>query len=213
MTRNTRTFNEEWQAVLDGDRAALNRLVKPHLEELIHAARRDIQYYQRPGDLHPGDLSPEELVGESLLRAWSGRRQRPDWVSIKAWMLGVQHRVLQKLIQADHVERDLWAVSLQEAVPPEPLFDDEESFWEWYQPDDLTTWEDVISADQAPSDAIPAGEEIVEGLDPELRQVLLLHDEHALSLAEVALTLGRTVRETATLLGQARESLGQTPPS
>lgn len=199
-------LEEDWQAVLGGDRTAYNRMVEPHLEELIRAARRDIRYHQHLGDLAPGDLTPEELVGEALLRAWRSRRRRPSEVSLRAWLLGTQHRVLQKVIQAEHLERDLWAVSLEDPVPPAPLFDDEASFWEWYQPDDVTRWEDVIPADLPPAGEMPdVEEEATHGLEPEPRRVLLLHDEHELPLAEVAVATGQTVRETVALLEQARQ--------
>ncbi len=203
------TFEKGWSAVLDGDRAAFNVLVAPHVEEMIRAARRDIRYHRFLGDLEPSELTPEELVGEALLRAWRSRRRRPAEVSLRAWLLGIQHRVLQKLIQVEHLERNLWAVSLEDPVPPEPLFDDDESFWEWYQPEDLTRWEDVIPTDLAPAETAPAveEEETTYGLDPEPRQVLLLHDEHELSLTEVAFATGRSVRETAVLLKEARRSV------
>lgn len=199
------TFEDNWQAVLDGDRAAFNQLVEPHLAELVDAARRDIDYHGHLGDLRSGDLEPEELVGETLLRAWRSRRQRPAGLGLRAWLLGMQHRVLQRLIQVEHLERRLWAVSLEDPVPPPPLFDDEASFWEWYQPDDATRWEDVIPSDLAPAVEMPELDaEAIRSLSTELRQVLLLHDEHELTLPEVAIATGQSVRQTATLLEQAR---------
>lgn len=204
MTTKKYAFEEGWQAVLNGDRTAYNRLVEPHLEELVRAARHDIRYHQYLGDLEPGDLTPEELIGEALLRAWHSRRQRPEEASLRAWLLGTKHRVLQRLIEQEHRERALWVVSLEDPVPPAPLFDDDESFWEWYQPDDVTRWEDVLPAMPSAGEMPAATEEATQRLEPEPRQVLLLHDEHELSLAEVALVTGKTMREMAEMLGQAR---------
>lgn len=208
MTSRTEVFGRHWQAVLDGDRQALHRMVEPYLSELITAARRDLDYCEQVGELHPGDLEPEELVGETLLRAWHGRRQRPQAMSLRAWLLAMQQRVLRKLIEVEHLERDPWAVSLEDPLPPEPLFDEDASFWEWYQPDDVTRWEDILPAEPVPADvALEADAATVQRLQPEERQVLLLHDEHALSLAEVALAIGRPLSETRALLEQARQAV------
>lgn len=207
MKTKASTIDADWKAVLDGDRAAFNRMVAPHLDELLRAARRDIRYHVHLDDLKRGDVTAEELVGESLLRAWKSRRQRPAGVSLRAWLLGTQHRVLQKLIRQEQLERALWAVSLEDPVPPEPLFDDEASFWEWYQPDDVTRWEDVLPADVAPAEAMPPlDEEATHALESEPRQVLLLHDEHELSLAEIAAVTGRSVREVTEMLTRARQT-------
>ncbi|ARA92184.1 hypothetical protein AWN76_002670 [Rhodothermaceae bacterium RA] len=208
MNRENMTYETEWPAVLDGDRTAFHRLIEPHLDELLRAARRDLAYHRQLGDLPPDFVTPEELVGETLLRAWKSRRQRPAGLSLRAWLLGTQHRVLQKLIRAERLERGLWAVSLEDPLPPEPLFDDDESFWEWYQPDDLPRWEDAIPDEDAPlPDEALEDESALGGLEPEPRQVLLLHDRHALTLAEVAVATGRSVRETARLLQEARRKV------
>lgn len=35
-------------------------------------------------------------------------------------------------------------MSLEATVPDGPIYDDDEIFWEWYQPDERIRWEDVI---------------------------------------------------------------------
>ena len=64
-------------AAREGDEAAFNRLVEPHLEELLTAARMEVHHRVALGDLGQDDLAPEELVGETLVRAWSDRGRRP----------------------------------------------------------------------------------------------------------------------------------------
>lgn len=206
-TEEASSIGEEWRAVLDGDRTAFNRMVEPLVDELLRAAERDVRHYRKRGNLNPGSLKPAELVGETLLGAWTSRRQKPSSMSLKSWLLGLQQRVLRKLIDADHLERTLWSVSLEEAVPPPPLFDDD-SLWEWYQPDDITLWEDVIPSDFTADDRlVGVDENSLESLGPTERQAFLLYDRHELSLAEVATILDRTVRETADMITKARRTL------
>ncbi len=200
--------HDNWQAVLDGDRTAFNRLVRPHLDELIAAARRELAYHRHRGVTIAFELTPEELVGETLLRAWDTRRKRPEALGLRAWLLGTQHRVLQRLLQRPEWERDLWAISLEDPLPPSPLYDDEESFWEWYQPDDLTRWEDVLpDTDADPEGSLDFKESETYSLDPEERQSLHLHDTHRLTLAEIAYALGTTVEQAVYLLHRAHHHL------
>lgn len=205
----TETATPSWKAVLEGDRHAFRRLVEPHVDELLRAAHRELTHYQRLNELRPQDLTVEELVGETLLTAWRQRHRKPQWLSLRAWLLGLMHRALQRYLQQERRFRQLWALSLDAPVPPEPIYDDEESFWEWYQPDDLERWEDVIP------DPSSLSEErlIVEQMSPEAmallepleRQVLLLHDVYQLSIQEVAVVVQRSIGETTEILQRARQ--------
>lgn len=69
----------------EDERAAFNRLVASHLDELLRGARRELRL------------------------------------------------------------RTLAPVSLEARPPPEPIQDDDESFWEWYRPDEVTRWEDLVA--------------------------------------------------------------------
>ncbi|WP_457652224.1 RNA polymerase sigma factor [Rhodocaloribacter sp.] len=208
MEKNDHHHKGDWQAALDGDRAAFNRLVEPFLEELLTAARRDLGYHRFRGEPAARDIAPEELVGETLLRAWASRNERPEGVSLRAWLLGTQHRVLQKLLERPRWERDLWAISLDEPLPPEPLYDDEESFWEWYQPDDLERWEDVFPDNvPTPEDEFVTKEIETYPLEVIERQALLLYDEHKLSMLEIAFALGVPVERAAELIQDARRRI------
>ena len=197
-----------WQAVLEGDRRAFRRLVEPYLDELLRAAHRELEHYRRLKELRPEDLTAEELVGETLITAWRQRHRKPKRLSVRAWLLGLLHRVLQRYLQRERTFRRLWELSLDEPVPPEPIYDDEESFWEWYQPDDLERWEDVLpdpstlETERLIVEEVPP--EALEPLEPIERQVLLLHDTHEVPIQEVAMVVQRSVRETAEILQRAR---------
>lgn len=204
----TETVIPSWKAVLEGDRRAFRRLVEPYLDELLRAAHRELEHYRRLKALRPEDLTAEELVGETLITAWRQRHRKPKRLSVRAWLLGLLHRVLQRYLQRERTFRRLWELSLDEPVPPEPIYDDEESFWEWYQPDDLERWEDVLpdpstlETERLIVEEVPP--EALEPLEPIERQVLLLHDTHEVPIQEVAMVVQRSVRETAEILQRAR---------
>ncbi|MBB5755233.1 RNA polymerase sigma factor [Prosthecomicrobium pneumaticum] len=189
-----------WRATLQGDRDAFQRLVGPYLDELFAAARRDVRYHSAVGDLREDEISPEEVVGETLLRAWRDRHRRPQGLDIRPWLLGLQFRVLTRIVRQEQVLRKLVSVSLEAPAPAEPIYDDDESFWEWYQPDEMLRWEDIVPADVTAEAAEPAVfEREVPGLSALARQVLVLRHVHRFSVGEIASVLGLSARRIAEL--------------
>ena len=199
---------------MDGDVKAFRRLVEPHLDELMTAARRDIAYYRALGDLVGNEITAQDLVDETLLRAWQDRFRRPRHIGLRAWLLGTQHRVLQRFLRRLRLEKMLIAVSLEAPYPPEePIYDDEESFWEWYQPDDVVLWEDAIPDETMPAEPIveiveEEAEEMRE-LEPQARKILSLADYHQLALEEIAWIMNLSVKRTTEILEQARQDTQQ----
>jgi RNA polymerase sigma-70 factor (ECF subfamily) len=94
-------------------------------------------------------------------------------------------------------------------VPPGPVYDDDEGFWEWYQPDEMTRWEDVVEAPtMTPEEEAETDEELTRTLDRQAREVFLLCELHRVPLTEAALALGVSVEQAARLLEEARRHLG-----
>src|SRR5690606_25414081 len=107
-------------------------------------ARHELDYYVHAGYLHRQDLEPEDVVGEALIRAWDQLKQRPEQMSLRGWLLGIEYRTMQHLVEKMRGYRQEKAISLDEALPINPdNMDVQEWFWEWYQPDANMTWEDV----------------------------------------------------------------------
>jgi RNA polymerase sigma factor (sigma-70 family) len=199
----------DWQAALRGDRAAFEAMVEPCLEELLQAARRELRRRIALGDLGADDLTAEELVGEVLLRAWHDRQRRPSGLRLRAWLLALLFRVTRNLSRREARLRRMVGASLETPVPPEPIYDDDEEFWEWYQPDESTRWEDVVAAPViSPEGQAAADEELTRTLDPRTCEVFLLCELHRVPLPETALALGLPVTQTARLLEEARHRLG-----
>ncbi len=194
-----------WARALAGDVQAFWELVSPHVEELLRAARREIRYHRALGNLEPDDLAPEELVGMALARAWRGRHRRPEGLDLRAWLLTALLRSLEQTVRQERRLRRLWAVSLEEpAEEGPPIYDDGEEFWEWYQPDDLTRWEDVLPAEGGIPEYAPHE---VDELEPRARQTLVLAREHGLTVAEVASATGQTPEEVGRKIQEAHAQL------
>ncbi|MBW1998176.1 MAG: hypothetical protein JRJ29_09460 [Deltaproteobacteria bacterium] len=197
-----------WEAALKGDRSAFNRLAEPYLDDLKRFAEREIRYHQYLGHFPEDDLKPEDLVGEALLRAWRARRNRPRDISMKAWLLGILQRVVQREVWKQVRLENVETISLEAPVPSDNGSDDDQSFWEWHQPDDFTRWEDVIEDRSIlPEEAVEFEEEEIYDLPPRSRKVLLLHERDRLPPQEVAYVMNLSVKETLDALGSAREEV------
>lgn len=189
----------------EDERAAFDRLVASHLDELLRAARRELRYRMALGELGRDDLTPEELVGETLARAWDDRHRRPASLGTRAWLLALLHRVAESIARREMRSRRLAPVSLEARPPPEPFYDDDEEFWEWYQPDEMTRWEDLAAEPtQLTPDEVVEAEETLRSLAPRERLVYVLHDIHRLTPKEVAQVVGVAPQEVLRLLERAR---------
>lgn len=199
---------DDWTNVLAGDKAEFKRLTGPLLKTLRRAARHELNCATSIGDLDRDFLTPDDLVGEALLRAWRGRKHRPRDLDLKAWSHTLLFRVMDAVIAKQKTLRSKETVSLEEPVPEELLYDDNESFYEWYQPDDLIRWEDVIPVNEpTPEEIVAALEQQNEDLPSLSRRVLALHDLEGVSLTQTAAALRMSVDETQRLLFAAREAI------
>jgi RNA polymerase sigma-70 factor (ECF subfamily) len=178
--------------------------------ELLAAAQREVRYRGALGELGADDLSPEELVGETLARAWRERDRRPARLGERAWLLALLHRVAEGIVRREARFRKLAPVSLEARPPPEPFYDDDEGFYEWYQPDEMTRWEDLAAEplELTPEEVVAAEEEL-RSAAPRTRLVFVLHDIHHLSVAEVAQALGIPRDEVLRRLEEARKKAGR----
>ncbi len=210
-----------WQRALDGDRDAFEEALAPHRDTLLAAARRKVSARVAEGALRERVLTPEELVGETLLRAFDHRaRYEPEQMSLRAWLLGIQYRTLNRLVRDEQRYDTQKAISLDAEVPARDEQDAvEEDFYEFYQPFDVTTYEELIPSQQ-PADVeidtrgrslTPEERDYLEAgsLSAEHRQIVEFHDEFELSLPEIAQIMEYSLQDTAEALGEARVHLRQ----
>jgi len=211
---------ELWQRALDGDHAAYEEALAPFRDLLLQAARRAITARISNDGLSRHALSAEELADETLIRAFDGRHHfNPKRMRFGAWLLGLQHRTLNRLARAENAYDRQKAISLDEEVPTRDEQDAvEEEFYEFHQPFDVTTYEEVIASQQPDDVEIdlrdPLSPEELDhleasGLSAEQRQIVEFHDEFELSLAEVAQIMEYSLQDTAEAINEARVHLRQ----
>ena len=205
-----------WDRALDGDRDAFEKALKPHHDTLMDAARRKIAARIDEGELREGALTTEELVGETLIRAFDHRQNfEPDEMSFRAWLLGIQYRTLNRLVRSEQSYDKQKAISLDEEVPTNEDYDAVgEDFYEFRQPFDVTTYEEMIPSQQPGDVEIDArgrsltSDELdlldASGLSAEQRHLIEFHDEFELSLSEIAQIMEYSLQDTAEALGEAR---------
>ena len=204
-----------WQDVLArGNEEAFHQLVDPYVEDLLKAARYDLEYYIAQGYLRDRDFTAEEIVGETQIDAWEHRHRCPQKMSVRGWLLGVQHRRLRQLVEQQQRYREDKAISLDEPISINPQENDkQEYFWDDTQSaEEVLLWEDIIPSTtpiDIEIDLDAVGREALLPLDASARHVLVMHDEFEVPLHEVAFIMGQSVNDIAQLLNVARADLRQ----
>lgn len=224
---NTRTHapdEAQWQRALGGDRDAFEAALAPYQDLLMHASRRQVAVERRAGRLREDALTPEELAGETLLRAYDHREEfDPRRLSFRAWLLGLQHRTIARLAADEAGYDDRKAISLNEEVPVNEEQDAvEEAMYDFRQPFEVTTYEDIIPGStpmdveidvegRSESALSEAERELLtdDDLDMDVtsRRVALFHGEFELSLEEVSQILDASLKDTAEAYDLARMTL------
>ena len=220
-----------WRRALDGDRDAFNEAVAPYQDDLMAAAVRllDVQRGAVGDDLAADpaddagagvDLTPEELVGEALVRAWARRdRYDADRLGLRAWLLGLQTRALSQYARREGLYAERKMISLDEELPTGADLDAvEEDFYEFRDPFDVDTYEEIIPAAD-PADPTVDGFADVD-LSDDVRgaiedasfraaagQAAVLHDEFEVPLPEVAQIIDASLKDTAAMMNLARQGL------
>jgi len=182
--------------------------VNPHLDTLMELARHELGYHLARGDVEEGDLTAEEIVGETLIAAYRQWKKQVKQRSWRSWLLGLESRVMHRLVDEEEKNRSLWAFSLEEPVPDltSPFGDD--IYWDWHQPDEQDRLEDVLLGfEPIAEDLIEQAEEVSRQLEPVARRVWLLHEMYDISIPEAARITGiqpseaaKIVRETGKLV-------------
>ncbi len=214
---------EVWRRALDGDRDAFNEALSPFTDILRDAARRQISVERDVVSGEPVDgasavdLTPDELVGETLVRAWDSReRFDAGRLAMRPWLLGLQTRSLARITRADNRYAARKAISLDAEVPVNETQDAVgEDFYEFRQPFDVDTYEEII-AGTAPADVTAQDTDLTSdqrdaladaGFDVDAAQAVVLHDEFEVSLSEVAHILNASLKDAAAEMNLAREGL------
>ncbi len=193
-----------WERVRQGDKKAFWEVVEPLLPELLYRARHDVAYHRSMGDLLPGEPEPHEVVADALARAWRLRSRKPADQSVRVWLLGTLHRVIRDRVRQERGLQRFWALALEDPVTEGSAEALDETFYDWYQPDDAPRWEDLLPGPAPSPEECVELEELGARPDPDARQAVVLRDEHGLTHEEIAHVLGRSVEEVDGLLNRGR---------
>ena len=219
---------EPWRRALDGDRDAFEEALAPYTDALRSAAERQLEVERdvvtdEPVDgARAVDLTPDELVGETLLRAWDLRdRFDGERMGFRAWLLGLQTRSLARYAQREERYARRKAISFDEELPTNEDQDAVgEQFFEFRQPFDVDTYEEVFVGAEPADPEIGSRSRSLEAADlsdddraaladasfrAEVRQAAVLHDEFEVALPEVSQILDASLKDTAAYLNLARE--------
>ena len=215
---------ETWRRALDGDRDAFEEALAPHTDTLRQAAERqlDVERDLVSGEPADGetvmDLTPEELVGETMVRAYDLRsRFDGDRMGFRAWLLGLQTRSLARIARREDRYAQRKVISLDEELPVRESQDAvEEDFYEFRQPFDVDTYEEIV-VDTTPQDVTTLDSDDLSddgraaladaSFSADARQAVILHDEFDVSLAEVAQIIDASLKDAAAEMNLARGGL------
>jgi len=205
-SRRDAEADDAWKAALEGDREAFQAAVRPYLSELLRGARHEVRYRVALGDFRADDPTADEVVGEVLIRAWQERRDRTSSVRLRVWLLALLYRVAHNLSRREARQKRIPAEPLEEPAPAEPIYDDDEEFWEC----EMMRWEDVVEAPMMTlEEKAGIDEELTRTLDPRAREIFLLCELHRVPLTEAALAPRISVEEAARRLQEARRERGR----
>ena len=137
-----------WDEVVLGDKELFREMTEACIPALIRAARKDIRRERLMGQLPSDLLHAEELVGEALIEAWSTRHGRNPRKPLRDWLLEIQQRVLQEMVEEERMLCEPLVLSLEEPVPSEAENDENELLRHWIEPPAHDCWQDVIPDDQ-----------------------------------------------------------------
>ena len=199
--RETSTMTaDEWRA-----------LAEREMDGLLQLARHEIRYHEESGSFPEGYMTPEELVGETLIQL--ARNPCPADMAPRACLYGMIIKTGDALAKRRATIQAHEAASTEQALDDTPLvtdpfYDDDEEFYEWFQPDEVLKLEDVLSA------AAPTPEDVVAFLDRQpgaleraTRQAALLYYRLDFGLRDVCAILGRKPEQVGDMLQKARAAL------
>ncbi len=176
-------------------------IIEPYLNDLYRLARREITYLQASGDLLPPDITPEELVDTVVVLSFEKQDEKPEGMEIKPWLYKLALTQLEEEIRKSRDSRE--ALHLEEKVTTRKgaTSDDESWLYDFYQPDEVLSLEDLIAyPDDLSPEEITALAEGQKHARPALatmpriwrRTLWLLHGEK-IEPGQVALILDTTV--------------------
>ena len=185
-------------------REAFDHALAPCYPELLQAAQREVRHRLTLGQFAPDNPTPEQLLDMALQRAWREHRRLSPALGIKAWALASIFRTAEALGAREDGRSRTMTEFLPEEVEPDPLYEDDEDFWQTHELDYPRNSEVFSGTVDSARDDVANDDEFIGRLAPRERELLLMHDVHGVPMQEVALALGIPPTEAEGLLSAAR---------
>ncbi|WP_141521670.1 hypothetical protein [Novosphingobium sp. PC22D] len=170
-------------------RDAFMNMVRANLPSLMDAAARELAYREATGELSSGQLTEVDLIAETLFKAWRSRKQKPDLLEPRIWLIGLMHATAEVLVAKEAESLPPGLLSIEEVIHEKPAHDPDADFWEWFQPDEVLRREDQIPD----ATSLPQEREEIALRSPSLqkltgtpKEAAVLHLVHKLEIVEVA---------------------------
>lgn len=160
--------------------------VEPCLDGLYDFARHEITYLQDRGDLSPSDIQPDELVDSVVVTAWERQTHKPDEAGFRAWLFQLAMEILDDEVR-QHAQR-AQNISL-ETVVSRGYDPDDDSIYEFYQPDEVLRVEDLIAVNDEAVEYQRYVPTVMAQLPRAWRRALLLRDLFDLTPEQIASAL------------------------
>jgi RNA polymerase sigma-70 factor (ECF subfamily) len=193
-----------------GDRASFTAALERQLGVLYRFAAREVRYHEALGDFRPGEVLPEEIVDEVALRALRRAPRIPRRATFRGWLRLLALRAIDDRVRHLRRQHKLEVVSLEERLRAGQRGD------EFYQPDLVLTWADVLPAPvPAPEQQVVLREtwqeleRALNALPPDQRLAFVLHAIEGLGYAEIAAIIHQSRSEVKAAYHAAREALRQ----
>jgi RNA polymerase sigma factor (sigma-70 family) len=189
-------------------------LAAEHRKALERFVRHVLEFAESRGDLVPGQLRPADVVDDTLILASTGLSRARARTGIREWLMDTAGKYIQAEVTRTTWERDR-TVHLEEDIPETPPKEEVstlgEEIFDFYQPDEDLTLEDVIPGIEIPTPEQEAERRelrrcvrsALDEMPGEWRRTLLLRHLHDLAGSRLAKAVGKSPREVDTLLDYA----------
>ena len=199
-------------------RARFFSLARRNLRALYRFVRHELAYRRNAGEILGDEVTVEDVVDAVMLRAWGELAADPErrrstgwWVRLATeWLDAETARLGAERETTRHFEEDV-----PETPPAEEVTTLGEEILYFYQPDEDLKLEDLVPDLEIDDPELMAESDEVRDrvraalaqMPAEWRRALLLHLTEDLGPAELADALGRSKKEIAAILDQAREQI------
>ncbi|RMG40016.1 MAG: sigma-70 family RNA polymerase sigma factor [Planctomycetota bacterium] len=220
--------------LLEQDRAANRKeaffqLLEPLMGHVYDYARHQLELLELEGVIGRGEVTPRDIVDDVLLRAWEQFAERPKHLDLELWLTTLANQRIEEL-RAQAQEQPVLDTELppeaEQQVEGEPLTPDEDveevDFWleRIFKQSEPITLADLIPDAESTDvwDELDEREQnqrlaaALAKLNPEEREVLLLHVVDGYEIAEIALIKDQPEEEITKRLEAARRRLCELLP-